>query len=94
MLDAHVIASVQGELIKECFSIDVFTLKDPCVSFVQPLLQPASSDPGVMITACVRFDVPVSALSLGGDSVRPGVPLFMSCQSGDWDRLLLPMCIR
>ena len=37
------VSSDQGELIKECFSIDVFTLKDPRVSFVQPLLQPASS---------------------------------------------------
>ena len=57
--------SSQGELFGACFSIDVFTLQDPCVSFVQPLLQPASLDPGEVITACVLVDVSAPALSAG-----------------------------
>ena len=32
-------SSGQRELIKECFTIDVSTLSDPCVLFVQPLSQ-------------------------------------------------------
>ena len=59
-------------------------------SFVQPLLQLASSDPGELITACVLFDVYDPELSPG----RPGVSLLVSCQFGDWGQLLLTTCAR
>ena len=56
------------------------------VSFVKPLSplsQPASSDPGELITECFLIDVSGPALCTDGQLVHPGAVLFMSCRAGD-----------
>ena len=59
-----------------------------CVSLIQPLKQPATSDPGELITECFLIDVSGPALCTGSQLVRPGAVLLLSCQVGDWERLL------
>ena len=85
-------SSGQGELLKEGFSFDVSTRRDPrvlFVQFVQPLLQPVLSDPGELITAGVCFDVSNPVLSRWGDSVCPRRHWLVSDNAGGWDRLLV-----
>ena len=59
-----------------------------CVLFDKPLTQPASSDPGELITECFLFHVSDSALCTGGHLVRHGAVLLVSCRAGDGARLL------
>ena len=51
---------------------------DSCVLFVKPLSQPVLSDPEEFVTKGVQFDVPLPALSPGGDSVNPGLNMLVS----------------
>ena len=60
-----------------------------CVSpglFDRALSQPALSDMGILVVACVHFDVSGQALSPGGDPVRAGSRLLVSVDTGDGDR--------
>ena len=51
--------------------------------FIRGLSQPVLSDLGVLFTAYVLFDVSGHVLSLGCDSVRPGLNLLLSVDASD-----------
>ena len=63
------------------------SLCDPRLLFFRALSQPVLSDMGVLFTASVWFDVSGPVLSLGGDSVRPGLNLLVSGGASDGDQL-------
>ena len=58
-------------------------------SLVQPLSQPASSNPGELTAGGPLIDVSAPALPTVGQLVRPGSVPFVSCWAGAYGRLLL-----
>ena len=75
-------SSDPGQLIAECFLIDV---SDPALCTVVQLVSPGALDPGELITEYFLFHVSDSALCTGGHLVRPGAVLIVSCRAGDGD---------
>ena len=59
------------------------------VALVQPLSQPALSDPGGLIAKGLLIVVSAPALTAGCQLVRPGAVLLVSCRAGACGRLLL-----